>query len=162
MKTDIEPLLDADNIGGSNALKFAYVDDVESIPDAIMQTVDQAIVMKTGKRFYDLPFTIETLGFTDTQSDSENGAMYEKSVKGFCPCDVSTNAAAFNYMENSRFILVVNDNNGLRRIIGTVAEPLQFKADRVSPAVTAETPGYNFSFYGQGAQQAYIYDVDSE
>lgn len=162
MKTDIEPLLEADNIGGSNALKFAYVDDVESIPDAVMQTVDMAIVMKAGKRFYDLPFTLETLGFTDTQADSENGALYDKSVNGFCPCDVTMNAGVFNYMENSRFILVIDDNNGLRRIVGTVAEPLQFKADRVSPPTTVETPGYNFSFYGQGTQQAYIYDVDSD
>lgn len=157
--TDVIPLNENDNIGGLETIDFALVTDVASIPDAVESLVPTGIIMNTGKRFYSAPFTLETGGFTETPSDSEHGTSYDKQVTGFCACDCNQNAALFEEMENARFIVKIKDNNGNKRLVGTIAEPLQFKVDRSSQQTTGETPGATITFYGKGVRQSPFYNI---
>lgn len=151
---DINPLNEGDNIGGIETIEFALVTDVLSIPDAAGMQLPTGVVMNTGKRFYKAPITLESANFTETGSDSEHGTSYTKAISGFCPCDCNENAGLFDEMENARFILRVKDNNGRKRIIGTIAEPLQFAIDRSTQQTTGETPGVSIKFFGNGVKQS--------
>lgn len=156
---DILPLNENDNVGGVETIEFALVSDIASIPDVVEMKVPTGIIMNTGKRFYKAPVTLESTLFADTATDSEHGKSYEKSITGFCPCDCNENAAQFDEMENARFVVIVKDNNGVKRIVGTIAEPLQFSIGRSTAQSTSETPGINLSFYGKGLQQSPFYDL---
>lgn len=156
---DITPLNENDNIGGLETIEFAIVTDVSSIPEAAGMQIPTGIIMNAGKRFYKAPITLESAVFAETGSDSEHGTSYDKSVTGFCPCDCNENAALFDEMENARFIVKAKDNNGRKRIVGTIAEPLQFKIDRSTQQSTAETPGVTISFFGKGLKQSPFYDL---
>lgn len=159
MLNDIISLDGDDNIGGLELLEFALANDISSIPDAINMLVTTAIVMKSGKRFYECPFTLESAGFSETASDTPNGALYNKTVKVFVPCDNNANAHIFDQMENGRFIVVTKDNNGRQRIVGTVEQPLQVKIERNTQQAHGDTPGVTLTFYGEGTHQSYFYSI---
>lgn len=156
---DIISLNENDNMGGLETIEFALVADVASIPDSVEAQVPTGIVMNTGKRFFRAPITLETGNFTETANDSEHGTSYTKSVSGFCPCDCNDNADTFEQMENARFIITAKDSNGKKRIVGTIAEPMQFKIDRSTQQTTGDTPGVTITFYGNGLRQSPFYNL---
>lgn len=156
---DIEPLNGADNIGGIVAIQFALADDIESIPDPVGLSLNSAIVMKAGKRFYNAQLTIESTSFVETAEETDSGAKYNKRVGGFCSCDTELNAALFDEMENALFVVKAQDSNNNVRIVGTKEQPIKFSIDRNVPADHATAPGLKISFYGEGTHQSYFYNV---
>lgn len=158
MENDIKKI-EGDNLGGIYSFKFIPVTDVQSIPSTLNGAIHNEVNIKTNTRWYEGYCTIETMNFSDNQEDSDHGAFHTKEFLGIVPKDRPELIDLFNGMKNKRFILDLVDNNGTRKLVGTVEEPLNFSSGFDTKANIAGRNEYKISFKGQGVAKSPIYNV---
>ena len=148
-----------DNIGGLIRFNFIPYEDVESIDMPIDGKVTIEVELKEGKQWYCGYGTLGSMSYTETPSENMNGAVFSKLLSAVCPQDGEENNALFNEMRNRRFIVDYTDSNGLRKLIGSIEEPLKFNATLNTQTSMPGLNAHAISFYGEGTFKAYIYDV---
>lgn len=148
-----------DNLGGVIRFNIVRVSDVQSIDNAISHKINSPIVLKTGKRWYCGYGTMATLSYAEPEESSSAGPLYKRVFSGFFPKDDAEIDLLFAEMRNDRFIIDYTDSNGLRKIIGSLAEPLRFTSSLNTKQQTSELAGHSFTFYGDGTHKAYVYSI---
>lgn len=148
-----------DNLGGVMLFKFIPVDDVSSIPTAVNHIIPTGVVLKPGCRWYEFYGTIGTIEFTEKKQDSEAGAFYKKSLKAITPKVRTELDLVFNEMKNRRFILDVTDNNGIRKIVGSIEAGLKFSDESNTKSEASQRNEYSIEFSGEGEDKSYTYNV---
>lgn len=148
-----------DNLGGLVRFRFIDINDVESIEDAINGKVLTEIELSDGGQWFTGYGTIGSMGYTETPSENPNGTVFARQFTAVCPQDGEDNNALFNEMRNKRFILDYTDSNGLRKLVGSISEPLKFSATLNTQTNMPGLNSHTINFYGDGTHKAYIYDV---
>lgn len=147
-----------DNLGGIIRFKFIPVTDVESIASPIDHVITTPVILKTDKRWFSAYATMGTIGYTEASEQTANGGLFKRQLVAIIPKDDKDKAKLFNKMRNQRFIVDYVDSNGLRKLIGSLEEPVFFSSTQNTKT---EMPGRNehsISFYGTGTHKAFIYD----
>lgn len=148
-----------ENLGGLIRFNFAVVSDILTIEEAVDSKISKVIKMKPGTRWYSGYATLGTMSFTEPTEETNAGPIYKRSFNAFCPKDDEEKTDLFARMRNEKFILDITDSNCLRKIIGSINEPLSFKSTLNKKANMPELAGYAISFFGDGTHPSYIYNV---
>jgi hypothetical protein len=148
-----------DNLGGLLRFNYIPVKDVESIPDAIDGKVVEEVVVKEGKRWYAGYATQGTIGFSEPTEKNPAGTIFKPLFVGVCPQDNEQNNFLFHQKRDQQFIIDITDSNGLRRLVGSIAEGLEFSAALSTQTDVAGRNGYNISYSGDTTHRSYIYDI---
>jgi hypothetical protein len=138
----------ADNLGGIFLLRYIPKDDVESIVEPINGRVTEPVVLKANKRWFEFYATPETLKFNEEQQESPQGDYFKIKLTGATPKDRADIISAFNKMKKPSFIIDYTDNNGLRKLVGTITEPLRFKHSSTTGDKAPSKNGHSFEFFG--------------
>lgn len=148
-----------DNLGGIYLFKYIPVDDVESISDPIDGFIAKEINLKPNSQWFDFYGTEGTMQFTEDPAASNDGTIYNKKLVAITPKHRTELDLLFHQMRNRRFILDIIDNNGLRKIVGSIQEPLKFlsKADTKSQASGRNE--YAIEFSCNSTFKSYTYDI---
>lgn len=146
-----------DNLGGVLRFNFIDVNDIESIDVAVNSMVLQAVTLKTAKQWFAGYGTRGSIGYSETPEITNAGTLYKRQFVAFCPKDGPDNDDLFNEMRNKQFIIDYTDGNGLRKLVGSLEEPLFFSATLNTKTNTPELAGHSISFYGDATYKAYVY-----
>lgn len=155
---DIKPF-SGDNIGSIKQFSFIPVTDVESIDFPIKGKIVKPILLKSKARWYEGYSTLETALFTEPSEQTANGTIFKPKFVGVVPRDSAELTALFEEMKNARFILDYTDRNGIRKLVGSIDEPLFFTSELVVPSAVAQRNQHNITFYGITTEKAYVYDI---
>lgn len=158
MNRDIEKNT-GDNLGGINAFKFCFAEEVSEVPPVLNGAVRTAVVLNTGCRWYDGYCTEFTMEFKDDQQNSDHGTYHVKEFNGFIPKDRSELVDLFNTISNRKFILHLTYNNGCHKLIGNVNEPLYMVAPQQSGKGMGDKQGHNITFKGEGIFKSPFYII---
>lgn len=148
-----------DNTGSLESFEFIPSTDVYNIPVAISGNITSAITLVNEKKWYTAKATADTLGYKEISQNSENGAFYKKELFAFIPSDLPAIANLFSEMENERFIIKYTDHEGRIKIVGSIEEPLQFKADMNTQTDASGRKGHFITFYGDGTFKSCFYSI---
>ncbi len=149
---------DGDNLGGIIRFKFIPVTDVESIDNPIDHVIATPVILKTNKRWFDAYATKGTIGFTEVPEKTANGDVFKLQFNAICPKDSADRSNVFNQMRNQRFIVDYTDYNGLRKLIGSLEEPLFFSSSLNTKTEVVGRNEHSISFYGESSHKAYVYE----
>ena len=155
---DINKFTD-DNLGGVMLFKFIPIEDVQEIPGAVNYFINTAVVLKTTCRWYEFYGTTGTIELAEDSVETDAGTYYKKSLKAISPKIRTELDALFNEMKNRQFILDVIDNNGIRKIIGSLAEPLKFKEKSSTKNEASQRNEYAIEFFGEGVEKSFTYNL---
>lgn len=157
MITDFPPK-QGNNIGGAAGFRFVPV-YLLSIPLPVargMQITDAFNF--TAGNFYTGYATLETLQFSETAKQDDNGPVYDWQINGFTPGDSAALAQLMQDMELQRHLVICQDMAGLYRVVGYNA-PLDFISIYSPGNDVSSARGYNWTFSGSGAKRAPVYAV---
>lgn len=138
----------SDNIGGVYLLKFIPKTDVSSIPATINGKVCEPVILNSGARWYEFYGTEGTKSLKEDQQPSEHGDYFKLKLAGSTPKIRTDVSDIFNEMKDQEFIIDCTDNNGNRRLLGTINEPLRFQFTSDTGNGAANKNAYTFEFYG--------------
>lgn len=147
------------NLGGALRFNFINVNDVLSIPTPVNSVVSSAVVLKPGKVWSAGSATLGTMGYSEPSELTSAGTIYKKTFIAFCPEDNAANNDLFNANRNGQYIVDCTDSNGLRKLIGSIDEPLSFSSALNTKTNIPELAGTAISFYGDGSHKSYVYDI---
>lgn len=147
------------NLGGNYFFKFIPVSHVESIPQAYKSEIHHAVVLKPNSRWFDFYCTKGTIDFLDEQQESKQGDFHLKTISGFVPKDRVDLKNLFDVMMNDKFIVDITDNNGVRKLVGSIDEPLTFKSKFTTGNDVNKRNGYTITFSGEGIKKSPLYNL---
>lgn len=148
-----------DNLGGNYSFKFIPVGDVDEIPETFEGAVHHAVELKSNTMWFDGECTEHTMSFKDEQRESDHGSYHEKEFTGIVPKDREEMIDLFNRIKDQKFILDITDNNGTRKLVGTLTEPMYLTAGMDSKADPSGRNEYRISFKGSGIDRSPVYQV---
>lgn len=154
---DINPPT-GDNLGGLASLAFIPVTYIASIPDPVDHEVKEAVVLHPGKQWFNAYATEDTMSFLENSDEDLEGMFFEPKLELFVPKGISVLAALFKEMKLHQYIVDCFDNNNVRRLIGTLDSPLDFKYKYNSRTKTTGLNGYTLTFFGQTIEPAPSYN----
>lgn len=137
-----------DNLGGIFLLRFIPSNDIETIVEPIDGRVTEPVVLKENTRWYEFYATPETIKFDEDQQQSPHGDYFKIKLTGNTPKDRAEVISTLNEMKNKTFILDYIDNNGTRKLVGTITEPIKFKHTSTTGNTVPSKNGTSFEFYG--------------
>jgi hypothetical protein len=147
----------SDNIGGIYTFYFIPLADVVSIPLAVNKLIGDAIVLDTDKYFFTAQITRESFSYKEPQTDNEDGSSYAISLGGFVAGDSSQLSEQFEEMSGGRFLVLCEDNNNKKRVLGTLTNGMRFKADFDTNNKTSGLKGWNILFSGLMSERPPFY-----
>ncbi|MGV3588593.1 MAG: hypothetical protein ACO1OF_16425 [Adhaeribacter sp.] len=150
-----------DNMGGLHGeILCCPASDVEIIPApaADSQTVATDIKCKLGKKFTRIYFTLDTAKLDDTEVGERDCASFENSLEWFTPGTSDELLYLKRKLNNGGFIYIVEDNNGVKRIVGSKHYPAYREPGSVnSGAGPKDKRGATFKVKSAAPHAAYIY-----
>jgi len=152
---NLDPLI-LDNVGGVEALWYADVADVLSVPDPDAPLLTTDVLLRAGASWYQLVATRTTLGFTQPGKTDRHGPYWQPQLKGVLAKATATVAAGLEALDGRRFLLLYRDNNGTTWLVGTLDEPLTF-SDKYDAGNTTARNNYDFVFSGEASRRACPY-----
>lgn len=151
--------LEGDNLGGIVRFKFIPVDDIRIIDDAVAGVVSVEITLQASKKWFCAYATLGTMGYTESPTNSSAGTIFSRQFSAFIPKDSAEINAQLNEMRDVRFVLDYTDSNGLRKIVGSIEEPLNFSSSLNTQSDMPGRNGHNIVFSGDATHKAYVYDI---
>lgn len=145
--TDVLPITGEENISGLTSLQFIPVSFVQSIPRPWKDEVNTAVSLVPGKQFFRLAFTRETASFNCPNEESVNGSVHKLSISLTVPKMKMATSANFTEMKDDLFIVIATDNNGNKRLCGTLEAPLRFNYTEFSQSEFGKRGGYTVTFF---------------
>jgi hypothetical protein len=146
-----------DNLGSLVEINFIDVKDIDIIPDPIGINLYDPVVLKTDKTWSLIQVSQETPGFDEESNYSQSGTGLNISVKGFIPGHNDVLESRLQSMLRKKFVLVVSDFEGRKRIIGTLKNPLRFKWSFSTGNRTNSRKGYDIQFFHTAAKSPLFY-----
>jgi hypothetical protein len=146
----------ADNTGGVEALWYADLADVLSVPDPDTALITESVVLRPGATWYQLVATRTTLGFTQPSKADRHGPYWQPLLKGVLAKATPELAQGLEALDGRRLLVLYRDNNGLVWLVGQYDEPLKFSEKYDAGTVTARN-NYDFTFSGETTRRARPY-----
>ena len=136
-----------ENMGGmADEFQFAPIDSIIAIATANECVVSSPVVFLSGNNFFTGLAMRDTLEFDEKQTSGGSGDIFSTGISGMVPQMTAEYLALFSQMVKKRFIIVVTDNNGNKRICGNKLAGMKFQFDQNSSTTPAGIAGYKFSF----------------
>ena len=135
-----------DNLGGVYFFRFIPKTDVSSISEPINGKVCEPVALIPGARWFDFYGTEGTKSLKEDQQQSDQGDYFRIKLSGSTPkvrTDVSN--TLFD-MKDQEFIVDCIDNNGHRKLLGTIKEPLRFSFVSDTGNAAQNKNAYAFEF----------------
>ena len=157
MKIESFPQLTPGTLGGCRGFEYVPASELLHIPRLRNGQVPAPVILKDGSAFRKGYSTFKTLVFEEKIQENDSGKYYLCEIKGFYPKICHEILDLFARMAMDHFVVVVTDNNGLRRVCGTDDNPLNFSFDQGTGSEPASRAGISFSFRGQLPQPSPFY-----
>jgi hypothetical protein len=145
------PSGDANNMGGTKQrFWFAPISyfDVIAKPSDTPTTLEEIVTITDsheflpGMGFHKCYITLDKNGVTFEPQGERDGRSYKQGFKGFTPNSTPTLDALFAKAKNERFIILVEETDGLPRQIGTEDYYAEMIAKYSSGEKSADLRGY--------------------
>jgi hypothetical protein len=140
------PKLHNNNLGSIKRFVFAYEDDILQWPDVINHTMTDVPTLKPGKQWYEGYSTIDARGFSEPISRDPKGNLYTPVLQGLYPRINNQITAVFELLIHKRMIVIVEDNNGDRRVIGRPGNAARFTYNAATGNKADNRNSYNYQF----------------
>lgn len=135
-----------ENVGALARVYYAPVADIISIPPALGSVIDEAIVFDTDKAFYEIEKTWNTSGFSEKSKDNDAGELFEVSASLFFAGDSDVIRDGFNKLVNGKYIVLVQDNNDRKYLLGTLDNPVSVRFNYDTKDTFQSRKGYSVVF----------------
>ena len=110
---------------------------------------------------YALPCLAEDYAFSEQHERDENGDWWQPTVTGAIPHPDDVNAADIEAMERGEWVVLCEDQNGVRRLCGDDDTPLTFATDATSGMAATDRNQAGFTFTGKLGHPSWVM-VDEE
>lgn len=151
-----------DNIGSLVDIIFIDVKDVENIPEALGINISSPVLLKEGKSWSKIEVTQETPGLEDKPNTSKGGIGRSINVQGFLAGHNDVLTSRLEKMKHKRFICIVIDFEGNKRLLGSLKNPMRFDWEFATGTKTNGRKGYELRFYQTAERSPYFYQSASE
>lgn len=145
------------NIGGLRLLRVIPVAGVSAIPAAVGHEITTAITLAAGASIADVFFTEDTGSFEEDPQINDAGKVYRQSIECVVAKDAPGIADYVNRYDEMQCIVMYMDSNGFAKIVGSIAQPLTFRAQYGTGRTPEERNAYRFSYTGTSYHKAYFY-----
>lgn len=140
------------NIGGIQKIEIT---NAENVTLGTPNTNNEVSVSNSGT-WEELPATIESASFTETEKQVEEGVVFESELKFKIPkVSVSNHLLAHKY-SNVEVVARITDNNGQVIIMGESSNPVFLLNKKTIPRKTADLNRYDFTIKHQSAHPVYF------
>jgi hypothetical protein len=147
------------NTAGLRVIEFAPVDNVTAIPDAVDLKVGDEVTFTGISAFYQMLATIETGSLKYTQQQTDHGEMYVVEIDAFIPKLKYANDLNFELLKNQKLILVADDQNDNRRVVGSLTSPATFSIASGTGTAFKDRNGTSIKIYWETDHVPYYYDI---
>lgn len=148
-----------DNIGGVYLFRIVLSSDVIGIAERFNGKVCEPVTLKAGARWYDFYGTEGTMDLKEDQQENDHGSYFKIKLVASVPKIRTSIDETFEDMKNKKFIVDCIDNNGHRKLLGTISEPLQFKYSAGTGVGAPNKNGYSVEFYGDVVKNSPTYYI---
>lgn len=147
--------------GGNASFQFAPISYIYAIPLPVDGKVTTEINMNGDYTFLSGYSSPESLSFEEQMQQNAPGPTWQPVVKGFYPKATDDINSLLQEMSGHRFVLIVTDNNGVKRIAGNLSEPLSFRYRSATGVRPSERPGIEFEFSGICTSPSPVYTYEA-
>lgn len=145
------------NPGGLKSFSFAPSVTIANYPAIVAGSANAELLFKTGFYLLNGYATANTLQFNQEEGETDQGVLHEQNLQGFVPLEGAEIVALFAEMVQMRFVCVAKDFNGIKKLLGSVLNPLVFSYKYSSGNDRKDAKGYKFSFARTTEESAPIY-----
>ncbi|HNW90987.1 MAG TPA: hypothetical protein PK664_06540 [Paludibacteraceae bacterium] len=135
-----------ETMGGCESFLFAPKEDILLIPAVVNNVIAQEIQFYGSNTFYFGAAIMDTLSFSEEQQDGDPGASFKTEITGMVPRLTAEYLDLFNEMRRHRFVVLVKDNNGLSRLVGTKSTGMKFWFKQSTKTTPSGLNGFEFGF----------------
>src|ERR1041384_6896611 len=146
-----------DNMGGGNSLRILPVAGLDQNPSVVNNEVYLEQIPKSGYRWFDVYFTEYTMQYREESSHSDQGTSLKKTLTCKVPKNRPEVTDAFASMKDQKYVLDFLDNNGKRRLCGSIDEPMYFRWTSDTKTNTSDRNEYDVTFEGEGVNPSPFY-----
>lgn len=150
------PTNPSSNVGGLAAFRFAAFYSFAGLPAVSAGSVVAPAQFYSGFGWLPGYATADTLQFSETPKQDDNGTGYAWKISGFIPGDEAALSLLMEQMEQVRHLVLVTDRQGITRMVGLRA-PLDFSAVYSPGSDANSTRGYSITFSGSSPKRAPVY-----
>ncbi len=140
----------SDNLGGLLRIWAVPPTDITISLNSISFSATQNIV--------EIYCTPGSMSFTEKESQEKHGTAYKNELKAFIPKDSPDALTIIIQMSGRKWVVVMMDQNGYFKVVGTPEIPLRVSFDLDSGADTADRNGHSISIYGTQSSKAKFID----
>lgn len=152
-----------DNVPGMAKLNFVPVHKVSEIPDDESSIVVDPIDLTGDTEWLTLDFAPGKLIYDAKGKDGSSGPFFDLEVSGFHPAIDPIKTNNLRLMLGSQFIIVAYDQNGYKRIVGSIDSPAEFIFSETSATfMGTQVAGYHIKFSTQATLPALFYQATIE
>lgn len=146
-------------MGGNMQLLFVPVEDVFIIPEAEANgIIEDDIELNPDKEYFSIAFTEGTAQNKEPLKEVDAGNFFEQLISFYIAKQRPEVTAALMEMLERKFIVLLKNNNGERKLIGTIAEPLRFEfKPTIDPNHNGKN-GYECNFFGDTVGKSKFYE----
>jgi len=142
------------NPGGYREFLFLPDYSIETFPMILNGSAQVPVGLAPGATWFAGYSTPETLSFTEESKTDANGTWYQQVISGFAPGDKPELVALMENLEKGRFLVMLRDSQGIRRLVGTPYSPLELQSNFNSGDKRSDLKGFAFKFTGQSLFRA--------
>lgn len=146
------------NLGGIYKIQYVDILGISDLPDPLDLVVSSAITFLAGFGWLDFYGTLESIKFKQTEIKSDNGKSYDQVVSLFFPGQSSTTDNQILENEETRFLVLLTDNNDQQLLIGW-PRGMQFFDAYDSKDKVSGRKGSEFQFKLKSRTKALYYDI---
>lgn len=147
-------------LGLSTSVWIIEACDVESIPALVADDhrIATDITLKAGKVWFQWKIGDTDAEYGYTPSGQRGSRSFDSTLTFFIPVIRSTVEHTFNKILNGEFIVVFQDKEGNKQLLGTLVNPVTFADDGLTGVKNGESNGTTCTVQQLGGRTAVFYD----
>jgi len=143
-------------VGGIESLQCLPISGIDNFPAAInLQVQEMEISFHPNYAWLNLPIISDSATFEETETETDHGSLYQKTVNALLPADLLANRQALLQLRNLNLLVKYRDHLGNHKLLNSPSEPL-----RLSVSFKTETYGgqigFSLNFSGQHTKPSYF------
>ena len=124
---NFDSLQNSPNASGAPWFQVVRPEDVDTIPDVILDQISSAITLVGGATAYNMKATVGTVQWSETTQEVGGRLQYTSVFSFVIPKDRADVLNYAKHLNNRGVIAIVRDANGQNRLMGTAEEPATFQ-----------------------------------
>lgn len=147
----------AEYFSGFSSFQFTPSQNLSNIPNVVSAEISSAVSFSGSNDWYDGSFLKGSSSLSEKQKEIDGNDYHELLFSARVPGHDKELLALFQEMKRYRHIILVTDNQGDKRLCGTLQEPLRFSFNVITQEQPGDFKGIEFSFYGNLQNPAPVY-----